>query len=217
MRRSSVTLAVLALAILANYAPLLDKNSEQDGCAFGQVSNPEYREYLARAATLVPTFAPSLYNSGDALALQLDDVYRKLSKGEDSIYQKIAIMHAILRAVGAEYRNTNGNNPDRGRSDPFVKATTESDTISFNYVLDVNRLLIFWPWPRQAWLIGSLAGPRYTRRPGPMYPDKVGEIAFIVHPPDIKMRPMGFDEESDSACPPVPRADLAVAFSGKKD
>jgi hypothetical protein len=126
-------------------------------------------------------------------------------------------MHATLRAIGAEYRNTNGNDVDEGRSDPYIKAATSRTTISFNYLLDVNRLRIFLPWPRDAWIVGSMAGPRYKEPPGPLYPKKRGGLAFIVNGPSLIDNPLGIVVRSDAACPPVPSADLADSFSFKLD
>lgn len=215
MRRSLICLSVFAVALIANYGPLLNTHPEQDSCTFGPVSNSEYREYRTRAAALVPVFAPSLYRSGDSFALQLDEVFQNLSKNERSIYKRLAIVHAVMRAAGAEYRNTNEYGPDGGRSDPFVRATTDTTTVSFNYVLDLNRLWVFFPWPRDAWIIGVLAGPRYVRPPGPLNPSGVGEASFIVHPPDLKTWPAGFEVRRDEPCPPVPNADIADSFLPK--
>jgi hypothetical protein len=145
-------------------------HAEQDNCSFGPVSNAEYRAHLARAKALLPLPTPSLLLDDKAFALKLDDLFDNLSRGETNVYARLAIMHATLRAVGAEYRNTDGTNLD-----PYV---TAASTISFNYALDVNRLWMLMPWPRDAWIIGSLAGPRYKDPPGPLYPKRTGGIRF---------------------------------------
>jgi len=209
-RKLAIFGAIATAFVVANYALLLNTHAEQDNCTFGPVSNEQYRAHLGRAKTHL-TYA--FYSDDRALALKLDQLFENLSRGESDIYSRIAIMHATLRAIGAEYRNTNGNHVDQGRSDPYVKTTTNSTTVSFNYVLDVNRLWIFLPWPREAWIIGSLAGPRYKEPPGPSYPKKRGGIAFIVNGPNLKDTPFGPDIRSDAPCPPLPSADLADSFS----
>jgi hypothetical protein len=207
-----IGLSAALAAIVANVVPLLDTHPEQDDCTFGPVSNADYREYLASAkAQLAVT--PAFYLDGRAAASEFGARLDKLSRGETDIYARLAIMHAVLRAAGAEYRNTNGNQPDRGRSDPFLFATTGAPTISFNYLLDVNRTWIFSPLLREAWVIGVLAGPLYTKPPGPSYPKKTGGISFIVHAPDFKTWPAGFDVKRNDSCPPIPTADVVPNFS----
>jgi hypothetical protein len=170
-RKLTVGLIVIVAAVIANYAPLLNRHAEQDNCTFGPVSNADYRAHLARAKALLPIPTPSLLLDDNAFALKLDDLFDSLSRGETNVYSRLAIMHATLRAVGAEYRNTNGNDITGGPPDPYVKAMRSSPSVSFNYALDVNRLWMFMPWPRDAWIIGSLAGPatgnvrgRYIRK-----------------------------------------------------
>ncbi|WP_369721132.1 hypothetical protein AB8Z38_29295 [Bradyrhizobium sp. LLZ17] len=208
-RKQTIALIVVISAIIANYAPLLDRHAEQDNCTFGPVSNADYRAYLGRAKSLLPF--PMLDDK--ALALRLDRLFDDLSTGEANIYSRLAIMHATLRAIGAEYRNTGGTDVDRGKSDPYVKAASTSLTVSFNYALDVNRLWMFMPWPRNAWIIGSLAGPRYDRQLGPLYPKRPGGIRFIVWGPNIFERSLDDAIRSEGHCPPVPPAALADSFS----
>jgi hypothetical protein len=210
-----VGLSIALAAVIANFlAPFFDAHSEQDNCTFGPISNADYSAYVASAkAHLV--VRPSFYLDERGFAAKLNDLFERLSREEDSIYARLAIMHAILRAAGAEYRNTNGNHPDRGRSDPFLLATTGAPTVSFNYLLDVNRIWIFSPWPREAWVVGVLAGPLYAQRPGPMYPKGIGGMSFVVNAPDLKMWPHGYEQRPNGSCPPVPDADSARRFLNK--
>lgn len=210
-------LLVIVAAVIANYAPLLNRHAEQENCDFGPVSNAEYRAYLARAKALLPFPTPSLLLDDADFALKLDDLFDRLSRGETNVYARLAIMHATLRAVGAEYRNTDGTHIDRGASDPYVAAASSAPTISFNYALDVNRLWMFMPWPRDAWIIGSLAGPRYKRPPGPLYPKSTGGIRFIVWGPTILNSIPGDAIRSVGSCPPIPASHLADDFSMRPD
>jgi len=213
MRKLRNGLVVIVAAVIANYTPLLNRHAEQDNCTFGPVSNAEYRAYLARAKALLPFPTPSLFLADEAFALKLNDLFDSLSRAETNVYSRVAIMHATLRAVGAEYRNTNGNAIDHGASDPYVKAASSTPTISFNYALDVNRLWMFMPWPRDAWIIGSLAGPQYKKPPGPLYPKRTGGIRFIVWGPNILDRQAGDAIRSAGSCPPIPASHLAEGFS----
>ncbi len=206
---------IVAAAAIANYAPLLNKHAEQDSCVFGPVSNAEYRTHLARAKSQLPLPTPSLLLDDHAFAMQLRGLFEKLSHGETSVYSRVAIMHATLRAVGAEYRNTNGT--FYSGDDPYALAASASPTVSFNYTLDVNRLWMFRPWPRDAWIIGSLAGPRYGRPPGPLYPKGVGGVGFIVWGPSLLERSPGSATRMEGQCPPVPTAGLAESFSIKAE
>jgi hypothetical protein len=213
-RKILICLCVVVAVIVANYLPLLNTHSEQDSCAFGPVSNEQYREYLARAKARL-TF--SFYSDRRDLAFKLSDLFEDLSGTETAIYSRLAIMHAMLRALGAEYRNTNGNDVSDGPSDPYVKAVTNSSTVSFNYVLDVNRLWMFWPWPREAWILGILAGPLYREPLGPPYPKKRGGLAFIAHGPNLIDNPIDSLLKPNGFCPRVPNPDLADSFSLKPD
>jgi hypothetical protein len=215
-RKLRTGLIVIGAAVIANYAPLLNRHAEQDNCTFGPVSNADYRAYLARAKALLPPPTPSLLLDR-TLALRLDDLFDSLSGGETNVYSRLAIMHATLRAVGAEYRNTNGNDITRGTSDPYIRAASTSPTVSFNYALDVNRLWMFMPWPRDAWIIGSLAGPRYGSPPGPLYPKSTGGIRFIVWGPNIFERSFASAIRSEGQCPPIPTSDLAESFSPRRE
>jgi hypothetical protein len=213
MRRTSIGICILLAAIAADYAPLLNGHDEQDDCVFGPVSNADYRAYLARAKAQLGATAPSIDLDSRALALRLDGLFENLSRDRADIYSRIAIMHAVLRSAGAEYRNTNGTDIDEGRSDPFLKAANGALIVSFHYLLDVNRLWIFALWPREAWVIGSLAGPQYKRPVGPWAPKRPGGIAFVVNGPSLLERPLGFAVRRDGACPPIPIANLADNFA----
>jgi hypothetical protein len=214
---TGIFLIVAAVGVI-NYAPLLNQHAEQDSCVFGPVSNAEYRTYLARAKSELP-LTPSLFLDDRAFAVRLRGLFEKLSHGETSVYSRVAIMHATLRAVGAEYRNTNGNKASTyAVEDPYALATTTSPTVAFNYSLDVNRLWMFMPWPRDAWVIGALAGPRYGRPPGPLYPKNIGGVGFIVWGPILRLlSSKGSEELMDGPCPPVPTRTLAEGFASKAE
>jgi len=210
-RGGLIFLSVIVAFIGANYALLIDTHAKQDDCAFGPVSNDQYRQYLSLAKARIQTRSASDFES------ELSRVFRETSGSETSIYSRLAIMHATLRALGAEYRNTNGFDVDQGRSDPYLNAITQKPYVSYQYVLDVNRLRVFLPWPRVAWIIGVLAGPRYEKPPGPLYPKKRGGLAFIVHWPNLEDVDRDAKVKSSGSCPPAPNKDLAESFSFTPD
>jgi hypothetical protein len=209
-RKVRIALGVVVALVVANYAPLLNTHVDQDNCVFGPVSNEQYRRYLARADARL-TF--SFYSDRRSLSLKLNDLFDDLSGTEASIYSRLAIMHATLRAFGAEYRNTNRNDISAGAKDPYVRAITSSPVVSFNYALDVNRMWMFSPWPRYAWIIGSLAGPPDKQRPVISSPKKAGSFRFIVWGPSLLERPIDEPFRAEGVCPPVPSVDLADQFS----
>ncbi|WP_445489492.1 hypothetical protein [Rhodopseudomonas sp. RCAM05734] len=200
------------LGIAANYITLLNFHSEQDTCSFGPVSNAEYRDYLAKARSLSGIVTSSLSADDTSTSANFTKLFEALSSGKSDVYSRLAIMHAALRSLGAEYRNTNGTYPDQGKSDPFVAAMNGLEIVAFNYVLDVFRIGAVLPWPRDAWVIGGLAGPRYYRSVGPAYPKMRGELAIIFHGPTLE-RPYRTDIEPKGICPPIPSGEIAENFS----
>ena len=94
------------LAMLAGYGawrfgePYFNTRPEQDACEFGLVSNARYRELLAeakrRARSEWEPLTGSSLDVGDQLRSRIDD----LSKGLTSPYERIAAMHAAMRASG---------------------------------------------------------------------------------------------------------------------
>jgi hypothetical protein len=124
-RRSLAVVAILAAIIIgANYAPMLYSYSDQNNCAFGPVSNARYRAYLEEAKnrqwTRWSAFSRDDQQIGRELRSRLADM---LAEG-GTVYERIAVMHAILRAIGAEYLNTNG----RTEVDPFWGGSQTSPT-----------------------------------------------------------------------------------------
>jgi hypothetical protein len=212
--KRGVTALLIAMAscIAANYAPLINSHSEQDSCSFGPVSNAEYRLYLSRARQLSLIKAYSLFSGDDIVSAKVTKSLNELSLGKTDVYSRLAMLHATMRALGAEYRNTNGMGPERGRSNPYNDALNGLSAISFSYVLDANRIGLFLPWPREAWIIGILAGPHYEQKIGPLYPQKAGEMTIIFHVPTIE-HSLGFTIEHIENCPPIPVREFADKFS----
>jgi hypothetical protein len=179
-------------------------NGEQDECTFGPVSNEQYRVYLRRAKSLSSETPGGFSRDNQQAKARFDELFEKLIGQEPSIYERVAASHALLRAFGAQYRNANGMNPD-----PYATVAKTGGSISFNYFLDINRLGVFQPFFRQAWVIASLTGPGDFYR-GPI-PSVAGDIRFVVNYPVFDSWPPV--ERSPENCPPVPDKALSDSFS----
>ena len=95
-------------------------------------------------------------NGGGGLVHGRQTNYRGSSGGlakSSSPYVKIAAMHAVLRALGANFRNNS-----LFGSDLFNRASKTGGTISYHYALAVPRVGVL-ALPGDAWFIGSLKGP----------------------------------------------------------
>jgi len=198
-RRWLASIAIwVAIITVANYAPLLFVLPDQDNCAFGPVSNEQYRSYLLKAEnrqlTRWPGFSRDDQQIGQQLRFRLADMVAERA----TVYERIAIMHAILRAIGAEYLNTNG----RTEVDPFEGARGRRQAVVFNYRVDINRLVFFQPYPRQVWIVATIQDPDIPRPEiTKLYGDRSISAAIVSifdHPPLESLTPSG------QSCPPSP-------------
>lgn len=186
---------VAAIILVANRAPLLSQYANQDTCTFGPVSNEKYRAYLVRAQNRRPQW-PTWSNDGRDIGKQLNLQFSEMVTPDATLDERIAISHAILRAVGAEYLNTNG----RRDFDPFESAHKRHQDVEFNYQMDINRLVVFQPYPRQLWIVVGLRDPDIPRKDAKLQGDRIGAalVSVFDHPPDEFLTPSG------EGCPPVP-------------
>jgi hypothetical protein len=137
-------LATLAASVAWLYIrPYFHTYPEQDECSFGPVSNERYRELLAEAKRKQasgewPGLSDRSIHMHDNLQLRLDD----LMDGMESIYERIAAMHALARAAGAELR---------GPSDTasfYTRWEEARKQLGFLYTLDAHKLGGFAPFQR---------------------------------------------------------------------
>jgi hypothetical protein len=207
--RTVLVAAALTLAIVAaaNYAPLLSMHSEQDNCSFGPVTNQQYRAYLSevrrRQAAIWPSFDQDTQNIYRLLNVRLSDMLG----GESSLYTRIAIMHAILRGIGAEYLNANGV-PDKN---PYEAALLRGGDVTFNYQVDINRLVSFQLYPRQVWIGAVILEPQSTtdRSIPRKFKDQhffANIVSVFDHPPASVLT------RSDQNCPPMPTKEFADRY-----
>lgn len=204
----SAVVLVLALVAAANYAPLLNIHSEQDNCSFGPVSNEQYRAFLSEAKNRQRTRWPRLSNDSQEITRQLNFRLSDMIGNEPSLYRRLAIAHATLRAVGAQYLNTNET---RGDS-PYDTALRRPEPVTFNYQVDINRLVWFQLYPRHVWILAVLAHPLATR---PEILKKDGALHFAAHVlffPDLPADADRILAPIGGNCPPIPNADAAAIY-----
>lgn len=197
-----------AIVIVANYAPLLSRHADQDECTFGPLSNAQYRAFLIKARNQRPQW-PAWSNDGRDIGKQLNLQVAELVPPDATLYERVAFIHAILRAIGAEYLNTNG----RRESDPFDSAHRRGQDVELNYRVDINRLVFFQPYPRQLWIVAGLRDREIPRRDNALQSDRIGAalVSVFDYPPDEFLAP------SLESCPPVPSAAEAARHQVKQN
>jgi hypothetical protein len=203
-----LAVVIVVVAIGAYLAPLLVTHPEQDTCAFGPVSNARYRELLAEAkrrqATTWPPLVRDDYQAGALLNQRFDD----LSRGMTSVYERIAAMHAVVRALGADYRRA----VSRG-DDPYE--STPRGLVIFAYHLDMNRVGLFAPIRRRVLLFGNISagGLRVAHSTMPHRYER-GEISFAALFPKL-LEKYQFEPRSElgEACPATPTEEQVPRFT----
>jgi hypothetical protein len=208
MSRGLKIFGVIAIAGLVLHAVLLlDTHPEQDECAFGPVSNGRYRELLAEAEKYQSHNWPFIVWSDATLQRLLTAQFAAATSEASTTYEKIATMHAILRGIGADFLYREPAN------DPFGQTAERGGWVSFGYQINVDRLALFYPGGRKAWLIGSLAGPKRSSsltdfdRKHPQ-----GDLHFVAHYPNPIDPIPDVLHRGPQSCPGVPNADHEPFF-----
>lgn len=197
------------------FVPLFAPRPGQDICAFREVDNPQYLTFLRESKKRLGSDSQYIGWDGRKFSARLNRTFNELSKKVSTIDGRIAVMHAVLRSLGADYQDTI---PPVEQGDPYARSLNEGLlTVGFSYLLDVNRLGMFSPLKRNAWIIAVIAGPKYDRQLGPLYPTTRGELTFIVHLPSLLENPHRSHQASGQLCPPLPPDQFAQAFSFSKD
>jgi hypothetical protein len=210
-----IFLAAVITPIAVYFWPMLSTHPEQDECTFGPVSNQEYRRLLRDAR---PYYWKALISfSWDRTSNEqlLKQFFQGLTPASASIYQRIASAHAVLRSLGAEYRGTPAGDA-YGRGDPFGEAARKGGVVTIQYILDVNKLGLISPFPRDAGISVTVSGPKKSALHD-LDPLKQGEVRIkmntpsIMHGPDpiVTWPPKG-------ACPLVPMTEIADQFETSK-
>jgi hypothetical protein len=196
-----------SLLFVVNYVPLLRTYPDQDNCIFGSVSNDRFRTYLEEARRQKLSW-PAFSTDSRQLEQRLNALLREMIASSSSLDEKLATAHAILRAFGAQYLNTNGEKAD----DPYESALSQRQPIHFNYLVDINRIVWLQPYPRNVWIITALANPLAVRRETL---EKEGALHFAAHILFFPDYPSGADRifaSTGDTCPKVPDAIIARQF-----
>jgi hypothetical protein len=211
-RTALIALGTVAAVVGIYLFPLLNTHPSQDACTFGTVSNGQYRQLLAEAKRRQATTWPALVWDNKKTMALLNQRVDDLSRGATSAYERLAAMHAVVRALGGDYRSTQHDNED-----PYGPKN-RSGIVSYSYNVDVNGLGFFSPIRRQLWLIGTLViDPDQARR---IVQDRnrfqAGNIDFIAWFPTL------FDSyvivpksKFGESCPRLPSPALVEQMSAK--
>jgi len=208
------------LVLLGGFAwrcisPFLHSDPEQDACTFGPVSNARYRELLAEAKRRDGTTWPKLRVSGwlfpgsvaereglqAAITQRIDDLTANMT----SIYEKIAAMHAVARALGAYHHGYGGRvtaaNNFKYLDWPYV-------TPGFGYEVDVMAFHAVEPFIRTAGLFFRIGTSRFQLKP----PQRPGKFSVILLWPNWLDRNPRYGRGNWPPCPPVPPPEWAERF-----
>lgn len=174
---------------------------DQDRCTFGPVSNAQYREMLSKARSI-----QRWKWLGSSPARDLLGEFLQVSESSSSPYVKIAAIHAVMRAYGADFRN---NGPFS-----FDRVSTKGGMVQYNYALPVPRVGVFSAWPGEAWFIGDLKGPvsSFDQEVSPEL--RQGQVYFVVHLPNPFDPIPDVLQRGSTSCPSVPPEELQSSFSG---
>ncbi|TLP45621.1 hypothetical protein FDK21_12820 [Cohaesibacter sp. CAU 1516] len=146
-------LSLILIIYMANIAwPYLYRESDQDACSFGPVTNEQYRAYLADVKQRAKDYWPPLPDGSHpwpvddvmhkSLAYRLNDAV----EGLDGFYHRLAMSHAVLRAVGMRVREKQSDANNRATLDDAGNANSLRYVYAFtspNYTLIPMRMFRF--------------------------------------------------------------------------
>lgn len=203
--------------------PYFDAKSEQDECAFGPVSNSRYKELLAEAQKRQLGSWQALKGTNLDKGLQLQTRIAELSQGMTSIYERLAAMHAVMRATGAYFFSV--------ESDPYRLFSAEGidkrpynapTAIMFSYSAHSNYVggfQIFFPESDITVGLPIFIGSDAEVRSDLARPPQLGEFyVSLRYPPSLEAALTGFATNlwrtrgQSAGCPPVPNKRWAEEF-----
>ena len=159
-----ILLSIVLIIYLANIAwPYVYRESDQDACSFGPVTNEQYRAYLADVKQRARDYWPPLPDGShpwpvddvmhESLAYRVSDAVRDL----DGFYERLAMSHAVMRAAGMRLREK------QDEANGTSKATLDADG-------NANSLRYVY----------AFTSPNYTLIPMRMFRfDGKGTLSFI--------------------------------------
>lgn len=180
-------------------------DTQQDLCSFGPVTNEQYRALLAR---LRKEPAPRWEPLGAAQPIEDHIVakFRELTADTDNLFERIALLHALMRANRANFLRTNPDIPDPfdaitgGKLDP----RSRTSFVSYIYVIDRNDLGYFYPiWPE------VLIYVSFSVVPGrPFGRETPNSFSFFSrNAGNVQDGYVGETASSRSRCPTIPSAE----------
>lgn len=142
----SIVAAALAAFAVRHFWLLLPPLPSQDACSFGTAGDGTYAAHVARAEALAEEDRAELVRRFQAfdeagVASLLWSQFDRVAAQAVSLPERVAALHAVMRANGAEYRR-----PYPDTADPFTTATTDGlGSVQFWYRININRFGVFEP------------------------------------------------------------------------
>ena len=169
MRRQRGRWALAILLVVLTWPfirPLFKSEPAQDDCAFGPISNVEYRALLAEADRRSRTSWRPIHAwiaGSDAGTLELEreiqarlmERFHNLITDHTDPYRQIAGMHAVMRSVGATYRISGLVSRPNIQYSPTANIGDKWGS-SYAYYLDIGRIRGYGYISTEA-----LIGPRF--------------------------------------------------------
>lgn len=194
-------------------SPHFNTYPEQDECSFGPVSNERYRELLALARQHQASGRWSrLRGDGPAMNENLQGRLDDIMDGMDSIHERIAATHAVMRTLGAYYRTTVPDFEDAFESARRRSRLVEFGSVSFYYRLNVHRIGGFAPILRDASIVVTFVADKTSTY---AWHNRINNKFYIkIHYPfSIYMRPPLFNQGlHHQNCPAVPSSEWVADY-----
>ena len=194
-------------------SPHFNTYPEQDDCSFGPVSNERYRELLALARQHQASGRWSrLRGDGPDMNENLQGRLDDIMDGMDSIYERIAATHAVMRALGAYYVMTMPAN-----ANPFAETIQsarlgQSSNVRFIYNINVHRLGGFAPILKNAVITNTFVVDNYYNI---SWSDRIINNFYtqIKYPFTIYQPPPNISRgEYYQTCPAVPSSEWVADY-----
>lgn len=234
--RSAISLLLLIYVLNIGW-PYVYRESVQDTCSFGSVSNEQYQGYLEDVKRRAQEYWPPLPDGAhpwpvsddmqSSIAYRLNDATRDL----DGFYERMAMSHAVLRAAG--YRLREEQVPLNGEAKASVGSDGVTDSLRYvygftspNYTLIPVRMFRFdgkatlsfiGANEQDAWVNSELTGKTKDEQIGFTFE----ELGFADHDPDdtfdFTFYPRLIDYDNQyRPCPAVPDAAWVEAYENTK-
>lgn len=191
---------------------------KQDNCEFGTVTNNEYRELLIRARQLSKGREAELQGDQTAIGSEIKSRVEELAAGTESIYFRLASMHAALRAIGGRFAG--------GGADQFkvwdsnfsrTRPINSQGSVLYFYSVPLSTFGRYSISYSDASIVINLSILRENDRVKSAGIRRNGDFSATVNIPAIIKTLLKGDRppqksETELGCPPVPSFEWAAAF-----